>query len=212
MAENNNIYDNLLIRACIDTVAKHTAKLTATVKGANSAKNKLNYLLQNKPNPYMNAYNFLYKIVSMLLTNNNTFMNSPSNVTLPVEDTTADMTWVSEGTASSDSDDNVGKVELLAYKLIKTIEVSANIKAMSIDEFETFLVKTLSRKVKVALDAAIANGDNSSKAQGICNKITGIQTAAADTLDYDDICDLLASVKAAYKQRGSICNEYKYII
>lgn len=75
MAENNNIYDNLLIRACIDTVAKHTAKLTATIKGANSArKNKLKYLLQNRPNPYMSAYDFLYKIVSMVLTNNNAFI------------------------------------------------------------------------------------------------------------------------------------------
>lgn len=75
MAENNNIYDNLLIRACIDTVAKHTAKLTATVKGTNSArKNKLTYLLQNRPNPYMNAYDFIYKIVSQTLTNNNAFI------------------------------------------------------------------------------------------------------------------------------------------
>lgn len=129
-----------------------------------------------------------------------TNLNIPGNVTLPVEDTTADMAWVAEDTASSDSNDKVGKVELLAYKLIKTIEVSANVEAMSIDAFETFLVNTLARKVKVALDAAIANGDGSSKAQGICNKIAGIQTAAADTLDYDDICDLLASVKAAYKQ------------
>ena len=56
-------------------MAKHTAKLTATVKGTNSArKNKLTYLLQNRPNPYMNAYDFIYKIVSQTLTNNNAFI------------------------------------------------------------------------------------------------------------------------------------------
>lgn len=129
-----------------------------------------------------------------------TNLNIPGNVTIPVEDTTADVAWVAEDTASNDSNDNVGKVELLAYKLIKTIEVTANVEDMSIDAFETFLVNTLSRKVKVALDSAIANGDGSSKAQGICNAITGVETAATDTIDYDDICDLLASVKGAYKQ------------
>lgn len=73
--DHHDIYDNLLIRACIDTIAKHCAKLTATVKGANSKnKNEIAYLLKYRPNRFMSAYDFIYKIVSMLFTDNNVFI------------------------------------------------------------------------------------------------------------------------------------------
>ena len=70
LADNNNIYDNLLIRSCIDTIAKHGAKLSAKVISPNgSYKNRLEYLLTYRPNEYMNGYEFLYKIISHYFTN-----------------------------------------------------------------------------------------------------------------------------------------------
>lgn len=75
LAENNNIYDNLLIRACIDTIAKHGAKLSAKVISKNSSyKTRLQYLLSNRPNKYMSSYDFMYKLISMYFTNNNAFV------------------------------------------------------------------------------------------------------------------------------------------
>lgn len=75
MSDSNNAYDNLLIRACIDTVAKHTAKLMPKVKGPNNAYNKrLRRLLRVAPNKIDNRFNFFYKITSQLLTNNNAFV------------------------------------------------------------------------------------------------------------------------------------------
>lgn len=75
LADNNNIYDNLLIRSCIDTIAKHGAKLSAKVISPNgSYKNRLEYLLTYRPNEYMNGYEFLYKIISHYFTNNNAFV------------------------------------------------------------------------------------------------------------------------------------------
>lgn len=75
LSDVDNIYDNLIIRSCIDTVAKHCGKLKAKVKGPNSKfKNRIEYLLTHRPNRYMSAYDFLYKVVSMYLTNNNAFI------------------------------------------------------------------------------------------------------------------------------------------
>lgn len=75
LADNNNVYDNLLMRACIDTVAKHVAKLTPKVIGPNNSYNKrLKRLLLRSPNKIDNRFNFFYKITSQLLTNNNAFV------------------------------------------------------------------------------------------------------------------------------------------
>ena len=71
----DNVYNHLLIRSCIDTVAKNAAKLKAKVKGPNSTyKKRLEFLLGNRPNSYMSAFDFLYKVVSMYFTNNNVFI------------------------------------------------------------------------------------------------------------------------------------------
>lgn len=75
ISDSNDAYDNLLIRACIDTVAKHTAKLMPKIKGPNNAYIKrLRRLLRVAPNKIDNRFNFFYKITSQLLTNNNAFV------------------------------------------------------------------------------------------------------------------------------------------
>lgn len=75
---SNNQYDNLIYRACIDRISSQVAKLTPTVSldGVNSFDYFVNleFLLNNKPNEYMNRYDFFYKICSMLLDTNNVFV------------------------------------------------------------------------------------------------------------------------------------------
>lgn len=75
LADNNKVYDNLLMRACIDTIAKHTAKLMPKVIGYKTKFSKrLEYLLTNSPNVIDSRYDFFYKVTSQLLTNNNAFV------------------------------------------------------------------------------------------------------------------------------------------
>ena len=75
MADNSNIYDNMLMRSCIDAIAKNVGKLTPKVKGfKNRYSKRVEYLLTNSPNPIDSHYNFFYKITSQLLTNNNAFV------------------------------------------------------------------------------------------------------------------------------------------
>lgn len=74
---SENIYDNKVARLCIDRIATHCAKLIPRhIKGQtnNFINGDINYILQNRPNPLMSTYDFIYKIISMLYTDSNSFV------------------------------------------------------------------------------------------------------------------------------------------
>lgn len=71
-----DLYDSDIVRSCIHAIASNAAKLkpqhilAGEIKDASSLKN----LLQTRPNPYMNTYDFIYKVVSQLYTSNNAYI------------------------------------------------------------------------------------------------------------------------------------------
>lgn len=72
-------YDDETVRACIHAIANNAAKLKARhirrVDGKIiNTNSRLEKLLQIRPNEYMNAYDFVYKLVSLLYTSNNAFV------------------------------------------------------------------------------------------------------------------------------------------
>ena len=74
---SENIYDSKVARTCIDRIATHCAKLIPKhIKGSvsNVVNGDVNFLLQHRPNPIMNTYDFIYKTISMLYTDNNAFI------------------------------------------------------------------------------------------------------------------------------------------
>lgn len=76
---NAEIYNDLSVRSCVDTIARHVAKLKPVhiIKdedGRNIQKSAINNLLANRPNIYMSTSDFLYKIASQLLYYGNAFV------------------------------------------------------------------------------------------------------------------------------------------
>lgn len=70
-------YDSKVARTAIDRISTHAAKLTPKhiQNDVNHPiKGEVNYILQNKPNPIMTTYDFIYKITSQLFTYNNAFV------------------------------------------------------------------------------------------------------------------------------------------
>ena len=119
----------------------------------------------------------------------------PGNVTFPVEGENADASWVAVGTASTDSEDTITTISLAAYKLIKTVEITADIEAMAIDAFEAWLVRALGVKIEKALDAAVFTGSGTNQATGICTTIsasTGTFTKAK--AKYSDLINIIAAL------------------
>lgn len=69
------VYENDVARECIDTIASHVAKLRPRhVRDNKHVVGDIDRLLSSRPNRYMNSYDFLYKIVSILYTDNVVFV------------------------------------------------------------------------------------------------------------------------------------------
>lgn len=124
----------------------------------------------------------------------------PGNVSYPVEKTVNAASWVAMGTAATDSADALDTVSLGAYKLIKTVEITADVNDMGIDAFESWLVDRLANKIAVAVDAAIFNGTGSSQATGILKsgEITQTGTFTKAAITYKDLLKIMATVGTQY--------------
>lgn len=130
-------------------------------------------------------------------------MQIPGNVSIPVESTVADASWVAMGTAATDSADSITTVSLAAYKLIKTVEITADVQNMAIDAFETWLVERLGNKVQLALDNAVINGTGTNQAKGIVTSLgtaTGTFTKAGAT--YKDLIKIIASLGTKFARNA----------
>ena len=125
----------------------------------------------------------------------------PGNVTFPAESTIADASWVVMGTASTDSADTYASITLGAYKLIKTVEIGADVQAMAIDAFEAWLVQRLANKIAKAIDAGILNGDGSTSGQclGIAvSKSAQDGTYTKNTIKWSDITKIIGTLPTEY--------------
>jgi HK97 family phage major capsid protein len=119
----------------------------------------------------------------------------PSNVSYPVESANNDAAWVAMGNAATDAADALTTITLGAYKLIKTVEITADVEAMSIDAFEAWLASALGAKISKALDAAIINGTGTNQATGICTTVSATGTFAKAKATYADLINIVGSLK-----------------
>lgn len=130
----------------------------------------------------------------------------PGNVTYPAESSIGDASWVDMGTASTDSADAYSAINLTAYKLIKTVEITADVQAMAIDAFEAWLVQRLANKLAKAIDAGILNGGGTSSGQclGICvSKSTQDGTYTKTTMVWSDIPKIIGALQTEYLPNAS---------
>jgi HK97 family phage major capsid protein len=126
----------------------------------------------------------------------------PGNVTYPVEGTVAAANWVAMGTAATDAADALNAVTLGAYKLIKTVEITADVAAMSVDAFEAWLVNRLANKIQRAVAAGIMTGTGSSQATGLSSRAAdGTYTKAGIT--YSDVMAIIAKLPSEYAAGAS---------
>lgn len=81
---SEDLYENKTARQCIDRIATHCAKLIPKHiqnELTNNINGDINFLLQNRPNPLMNTYDFIYKTISMLYTDSNAFVYIQKDMT-----------------------------------------------------------------------------------------------------------------------------------
>lgn len=132
-------------------------------------------------------------------------MNIPGNVSFPAEGTINNASWVAMGTASTDSADALSSISLAAYKLIKTVTITADIKAMAVPAFESWLTDRLANKIQFAVDAAILVGTGTNQATGILTTQTGMATGTftKSAMSYKDLMNIIAALPTEYTANAS---------
>ena len=128
----------------------------------------------------------------------------PGYVTYPAESSINNAAWVDMDTAATDAGDALQAIQLGAYKLIKTVEISADVDAMSIDAFEAWLVSRLANKIEKALDAGILTGTGVTQATGIATtKSTADGTFKRAGIKWGDICGIMGKLSGEYHPNAS---------
>ena len=132
-------------------------------------------------------------------------MNVPGNLSIPVAGTVNEASWVEMGSASSDSADTITTKTLNAYKLIKTVEITADLSKMAIPEFENWLVDQLAKKIRLAADAAICSGDGSNKATGMLHssELDAAPQFTSGGMTFTDLMAIIGALPSQYLANAS---------
>ncbi len=127
----------------------------------------------------------------------------PGNVSWPVENSINNAGWVAMSSAATDAADTLTYISLSAYKLIKTVEITADVQHMSIDAFESWLVARLANKIELTADAAVLTGTGSGQPTGILTTIssaTGTFTKAGMT--YTNLMTIMGALGTVYRRNA----------
>ena len=125
-------------------------------------------------------------------------MHIPGNVVLPVEGTINNAAVVAMGTAATDSADTLSSVSLGAYKLIKTVEITADVAAMSVPAFEDWLVDRLANKLFRLAATKVAAGTGTNEPTGLATIIATSQTYTAAGITYADLLNIISKLPSEY--------------
>ena len=130
-------------------------------------------------------------------------MHIPGTVVLPVEGTVNNAAVVAMGTAANDSADALAKVNLGINKIIKTIEITADVQAMAVPAFEDWLVDRLANKLFRKIADLVVVGTGSGTLAGLAT-ISAMSAAYTSTgVVYGDLLNIVAELPSEYLPNAS---------
>lgn len=120
-----------------------------------------------------------------------------------------DAKWYAENTTVEQEENEFLDFVLGGHQLAKAITVSWKLRAMSMDDFEQFLIDELSQRISVALGTAVVKGTGNGEATGIVTALakSPSQLASVETtgkLTYADLTKAIAKVHSSYKNGAAI--------
>ena len=128
-------------------------------------------------------------------------MHIPGTVEVPVEGTINAANVVAMGSAATDSEDTLAHVVLGTYKFIKTVEITADVMAMAVPAFETWLVDRLANKIYRLITGLVATGNGSSTVTGLTTISASSATGGTYTktgITYADVLAIIAHLPSEY--------------
>lgn len=121
----------------------------------------------------------------------------PAGVAVPVADPATPATWAVEGVGVDSEAPATTPVKFDGFECLKVFSVSAKVRTMAVDAFESYLTTELQNSIVEALSDAIVNGTGSGQPTGILGAITNKVTTKA--LTYADIVKAMGMLKGGYQ-------------
>lgn len=124
------------------------------------------------------------------------------NLIIPAEGTTVDAALHNEGAAITPDNDTINKISLNGYEVTKLITISKSVETMSIDVFEEWLVRKLSKKIAEKLTGFILTGTGVSQPQGIdaisWNNKNSVTVGKDEKLEASDVRAVVGLLNGGY--------------
>lgn len=128
------------------------------------------------------------------------------NVSFVVADAKNAASFKAEGTDGTSKDDTVKNVTLTGHELIKLVEISAKVSAMSIDAFESYIVSEIGRQMAIAIENVILNGTSTDEPTGLlkAGEITNTVEFTNGGMTYKDLVNMLSKLPTMYHQNAEL--------
>lgn len=128
------------------------------------------------------------------------------NVSFVVADAKNAASFKTEGTDGTPKDDTVKNVTLTGHELIKLVEISAKVSAMSIDAFEAYIVSEIGRQMAIAIENVILNGTGTDEPTGLLKggEITNTVEFTNGGMTYKDLVTMLSKLPTMYHQNAEL--------
>lgn len=125
--------------------------------------------------------------------------NIPAKIVVPVGTPKEAAAWHTEGNAVESEKVEVAGVSFDAYEIIKIFSISAKVKRMTVDAFESYLTDELAACVMATLANGLVNGTGAAQGTGILadGQITNNVTYSG-SVTYGDVVKTVANLKRGY--------------
>lgn len=130
--------------------------------------------------------------------------NMPANIAIPVATPGAAASWHVEGAPVDTEKVEPVSVTFGANEILRVISISAAVRTMSIDAFESYIADELTESVMACIGTAMVSGTGSGQGKGIVSGITWtngtnqVTVAANASLTYANIVAAIAMLKRGY--------------
>lgn len=129
--------------------------------------------------------------------------NVPAKIAVPVATPASKAVWNTEGADVATEQPSIAAVNFDANEIIKVFSISAKVKTMSIDAFESYLTEELTNCVMACLADGIVNGTGSGQGTGLETGITwneGTNLLTTTALTFQNITNVIAKLKRGYSK------------
>ena len=125
--------------------------------------------------------------------------NMPTKISVPVATPGDNAAWNTEGAEVNSTAPTMVMVSFDGYEIIKVFSISAKVKNMSINAFESYLVDELTKCVLGTIENAIVNGTGEGQGKGLETITWGATNQVTTTaLSFGDITKALGLLKRGY--------------